>query len=145
MRHPGLLSACFVLAQACSSPEASTEAPTPTDTPAVMSSSPTAPALTHQVYFWLQPDLDEAAKADFVAGMRGLAGAPTVRSVHVGTAAGTPTRDVTDNSFDYFLTLGFDDVAGHDAYQTSQTHLDFVAAHGAKFREVRVYDGTLLR
>ena len=104
-----------------------------------------APGLVHQVYFWLQPDLSEAEKEGFVAGMRSLAGAPTVLDVQVGTAAGTPEREVTDNSFDYFLTLHFEDVAGHDAYQVSAVHDAFVAAHGAKFREVRVFDGAVMR
>ena len=132
----------LVLAQACTSSEASPEADVqPTVT--VSTATPT-PGLVHQVYFWLQPGLDAAAREDFVAGMRSLAAAPTVRAVIVGTAAGTPAREVTDNSFDYFLTLHFDDVAGHDAYQVSETHLAFVAAHEAKFREVRVYDGAVV-
>ena len=133
-----LLSVC-----ACGdagAPEADAVAAPPT--PAAMS---TAPGLVHQVYFWLQPGLTPDDEADFVAGMRSLAAAPTVREVLVGTAAATPARDVTDNSFDYFLTLGFDDVAGHDAYQVSAVHEAFVAAHEAKFREVRVFDGAVAR
>lgn len=101
------------------------------------------PGLVHQVYFWLQPDLDDEARANFVSGMRALAEAPTVRDVFVGVAARTPTREVTDNSFDYFLTLHFDGVAGHDAYQVSEVHEAFIGAHAAKFREVRVYDGAV--
>ena len=101
------------------------------------------PGLVHQVYFWLAPGLDSAAREDFVTGMRGLAGAPGVERVLVGTAAATPTREVTDNTFDYFLTLHFDDVAAHDAYQVSDVHAAFVKAHEAKFREVRVFDGAV--
>ena len=119
----------FVLAQACH--------PGPRD----MSN---APGLVHQVYFWLAPGLDSAARADFVAGMRGLSDAPTVGHVTVGTPAATPARDVTDNTFDYFLTLHFEDVAAHDAYQVSDVHEAFVAAHAAKFREVRVFDGAVV-
>ena len=135
-------AALYVVAQACRAPETYPADDNPEST-TVSTPAHTLPDLVHQVYFWLDPELDEAARADFVAGMRGLAAAPTVRRVTVGTAAATPARDVTDNTFDYFLTLHFDDAAGHDAYQVSEVHQAFVATHETKFREVRVYDGVV--
>ena len=100
----------------------------------------TDPGMTHTVYFWLQDSLTQADKDSFVEGVRSLAGAPTVKRLFVGTPAATPSRGVVNNSFDYTLVLWFDDVAGHDAYQVSDTHLKFVADHEAKFKEVRVHD-----
>ena len=87
----------------------------------------TTPGMAHTVYFWLKDGLTDADRKSFEAGMRSLAGAPTVRRVFTGTPAATPSRGVVDNSFDYNLVLWFDDVAGHDAYQVSETHLKFVA------------------
>ena len=137
---PGVALLPFLVA--CGdAPVAEAAPPSPYETAAV----PTAPGLVHQVYFWLQPGLSAAEEEAFVAGMRSLAEAPTVLEVEVGTAAATPEREVTDNSFDYFLTLGFENVAGHDAYQVSAVHEAFVAAHEAKFREVRVFDGAVVR
>ena len=133
-----VLSCTFVACNEATSSETTVSTANSTDV------SLPATGLVHQVYFWLQPGLDDEAKADFVAGMRSLAEAPTVREVSVGTAASTPEREVTDNSFDYFLTLHFDDVAGHDAYQVSDVHEAFVAAHEATCREVRVFDGVVV-
>ena len=98
------------------------------------------PGMAHTVYFWLQDSLTQADRESFEAGVRSLEGAPTVRRLFLGKPAATPSRGVVDNSFDYTLVLWFDDVAGHDAYQVSPTHLKFVEDHEAKFKEVRVYD-----
>ena len=102
------------------------------------------PGMVHTVYFWLKDGLSEEELRSFEAGMKSLEGAPTVRGIFTGSPAATPSRGVVDNSFDYNLVLWFDDVAGHDAYQVSPTHLKFVEAHEAKFDVVKVYDNVLL-
>ena len=104
----------------------------------------TTPGMAHTVYFWLKDGLSDQELKGFEAGMKSLEGAPSVRRVYTGKPAGTPSRDVTDNTFDYSLVLWFDDVAGHDAYQVSPTHLKFVADHEAKFDVVKVFDNMLL-
>ena len=113
----------------------------PTTTPMADS---TTPGMAHTVYFWLKDGLTDADRKSFEAGMKSLAGAPTVRRVFTGAPAATPSRGVVDNSFDYNLVLWFDDVAGHDAYQVSETHLKFVADHEAKFDVVKVFDNEVL-
>ncbi|MEM6772800.1 MAG: Dabb family protein, partial [Bacteroidota bacterium] len=95
------------------------------------------------VYFWMNEDVDAAGVQDFKDGVLVLGTIPTVKRMFVGPAAGTPQRDVTDNSFDYSLILWFDDVAGHDAYQIHPTHTAFVESHGAKFSKVAVYDSVV--
>jgi len=102
------------------------------------------PGMAHTVYFWLKDGLSEEELKSFEAGVQQLEDAPTVRRVFVGKPAATPSRGVVDNSFDYSLVLWFDDVAGHDAYQISPTHLKFVEDHEAKFDVVKVFDNTLL-
>lgn len=101
------------------------------------------PGLMHTVYFWLNDDVDEASAKSFEQGVWSLEGIPSVKRMFVGPAATTPTRGVTDNSFDYALSIWFDDVAGHDIYQEHPIHLKFVAAQEAKFKRVQVYDNVL--
>lgn len=99
--------------------------------------------MIHTVYFWLQPGLDEAERADFVRAAKALAAAPTVLQCYVGAPADTPEREVTDHSFDYSLHLLFADVAAHNAYQVDPVHLRFVNEQADKFAEVRVLDTAL--
>lgn len=105
----------------------------------------TRPGMAHTVYFWLQDGLSDQELQQFEEGVRSLEASPTVRRLFLGKPAGTPSRGVVDNSFDYSLVLWFDDVAGHDAYQISPVHLKFVEEHEAKFKEVRVYDNEVLQ
>ncbi len=101
------------------------------------------PGLMHTVYFWLNDEVDEASAKNFEDGVWSLEGIPTVKRMFVGPAASTPTRGVTDNSFDYALIIWFDDVAGHDVYQEHPIHLKFVEEQEAKFKRVQVYDNVL--
>lgn len=101
------------------------------------------PGLMHTVYFWLNDEVDEASADNFEAGVWQLEGVPTVKRMFFGPPAGTPSRDVTDNTFDYALILWFDDVAGHDAYQVHDIHTKFVEEQGGKFEKVRVRDNLL--
>lgn len=103
----------------------------------------TTPGMIHTVYFWLQPELSEAERADFVRAAKALAAAPTVLQCYVGSPSDTPEREVTDHSFDYSLHLLFADVPAHNAYQVDAVHLKFVNEQAAKFAEVKVLDTTL--
>ncbi|MBB4077689.1 hypothetical protein GGR28_000290 [Lewinella aquimaris] len=104
-----------------------------------------APGMAHTVYFWLHDGLTDAELKSFEQGMKSLQEAPSVLRAFVGKPATTPSRDVVDNSFDYSLVLWFDDVAAHDAYQISPTHLKFVEDHEAKFDVVKVFDNFLIK
>jgi hypothetical protein len=99
--------------------------------------------MIHTVYFWLQPGLSEADRADFVLGAKQLADAPTVLNCFVGAPSDTPKRDVTDHSFDYSLHLLFTDIDTHDAYQVDPVHLKFVEEQAHKFATVKVFDTSL--
>ena len=54
-------------------------------------------------------------------------------------------RDVVDNSFDYALILHFDDLAGHDAYQSHPRHVQMLEEHRDKFTKVVVHDSEVIR
>lgn len=98
------------------------------------------PQLLHHVFFWLKnPDSQEDLKK-LIAGVKSLAAIETVRSIHVGVPASTEKREVVDNSYHVSELLGFDDVAGQDAYQVHPLHKKFVDEHQHLWSKVVVYD-----
>ena len=100
--------------------------------------------MIHTVYFWLTPGLSVEQRDNFVAATKGLIAAPTVQQCLVGSPAATPTREVTDNTFDYCLQLHFASVADHDAYQVSEVHVRYVEEQAVKFATVKVFDTELV-
>ena len=63
-----------------------------------------------------------------------------MRHLFVGTPAPVPARPVIDAEYDFALTVVFDDVAGHDAYQMHPAHLQFVAEHRSSWTRIAVVD-----
>jgi len=93
--------------------------------------------LIHTVLFWLKPEPDRAA---FMAALDVLTGMDEVREGYAGVPAATGSRSVVDDSYDAGLTLIFDDLFAHDAYQTAPAHAEFVAANEDKWTRILVYD-----
>jgi hypothetical protein len=112
--------------------------------PGVLAASTTAtnpmPKLLHHVFFWLKNPDSAADRAKLIAGVKSLAAIETVRSIHVGVPASTEKREVVDNSYHVSELLGFDDVAGQDAYQVHPLHKKFVDEHQHLWSKVVVYD-----
>ena len=98
------------------------------------------PKLLHHVFFWLKNPESKEDLAKLVAGVKSLAAIETVRSIHVGVPASTEKREVVDNSYHVSELLGFDDVAGQDAYQVHPLHKKFVDEHQHLWSKVVVYD-----
>ena len=98
------------------------------------------PKLLHHVFFWLKNPNSAADRAKLIAGVKSLAAIETVRSIHVGVPASTEKREVVDNSYHVSELLGFDDVAGQDAYQVHPLHKKFVDEHQHLWSKVVVYD-----
>lgn len=96
--------------------------------------------MAHIVYFWAKPDISEAEKQKWEAGMNTLLKVKTVKMGYIGKPAATPKRDVVDGSYTYSLFLFFDDVKGHDAYQIDPIHLAFVDGHKQYWTRVAIYD-----
>ncbi|MFT4666621.1 MAG: hypothetical protein ACI9XB_003587 [Gammaproteobacteria bacterium] len=101
------------------------------------------PGLIHNVFFWLKSDLTTEQKSAFLAGVKSLEKAATVKSCYIGPPASTEKREVVDNSFSYALLLHFDDEAGQNAYQVDPIHLKFVEDHKDKWERVIVYDNVV--
>ncbi len=104
------------------------------------SESKPMPKLLHHVFFWLKNPDSVADREKLLAGVKSLAAIETVRSIHVGVPASTEKRDVVDNSYHVSELLGFDDVAGQDAYQVHPLHKKFVEEHQHLWSKVVVYD-----
>ena len=96
--------------------------------------------LVHLVRFYLKPGLATERRAVLRAGLESLRAIPTVRHLFVGTPAPVPARPVIDAEYDFALTVVFDDVAGHDAYQSHPAHLKFVADNKDSWTRVAVVD-----
>lgn len=102
--------------------------------------NPAMPKLLHHVFFWLKNADSKEDREKLIAGVKSLAAIETVRSIHVGVPASTEKRDVVDNSYHVSELLGFDDVAGQDAYQIHPLHQKFVEEHQHLWSKVVVYD-----
>jgi hypothetical protein len=96
--------------------------------------------LVHTVYFWLQPDLTEAQRADFRRGVESLGTIKAVEKIYVGTPAKTEKRPIIDDSYSVALTVICQDVAAHDAYQADPIHHAFINQFRTFWSRVQIYD-----
>lgn len=94
----------------------------------------------HSVRFYLSPELPAERRAALRAGLETLRTIPSVRQLFVGTPAPVPARPILDSEYAFALTVLFDDLAGHGAYQTHPTHLKFVADHKDCWTRIAVFD-----
>ncbi len=97
------------------------------------------PVFVHTVLFWLKKNLRSDQVAAFLDGLESLRGVPSAKAVHIGTPSST-NRPVIDRSYTYGLTVIFDDLAQHDAYQADPVHLTFVQQHSKDWERVVIYD-----
>lgn len=93
----------------------------------------------HTVLFWLRNDLTQAEKDQFEKGLKDLTAITTVKTSFFGKPAPT-RRPVIDATYSYQLVLGFEDIKGHDAYQTDPIHLAFVKTCAPLWTKVLIYD-----
>jgi Stress responsive A/B Barrel Domain len=93
----------------------------------------------HVVNFWLQKDLTDAERQQFLAGVKSLGNIDACQTFNVGTPAKTD-RPVIDNSYDYCLLTIFNDIKGHDVYQEHPIHLKFIDECKHLWEKVLIYD-----
>jgi hypothetical protein len=96
--------------------------------------------LLHHVFFWLNNPNSEADKKQLIAGLKTLAGIPSIKQIHIGTLASTEKRDVVDTSWDVSELMFFDDEVGQKVYQDHPIHLEFVKNNSHLWKKVVVYD-----
>jgi len=99
--------------------------------------------LTHDVYFALKDQSDEA-KEKLVAGCKKyLADHPGTVWFAAGALVAEHQRDVNDRNFDVALHLVFRDKACHDRYQDAPQHHRFIDDYRENWETVRVFDSWL--
>lgn len=97
--------------------------------------------MEHHVYFWLTPERDNAAdRATFEQGLTDLFKIASVGGGIWATPAPTPERPVTDQSWHYAISMRFDSVDHHDAYQVDPDHDIFIARFKDWWQKVEVRD-----
>lgn len=95
--------------------------------------------LTHHVLFWLKPETTREQKKAFRRGLESLKNVETIKSIYIGTPAPI-SRAVVDSTYTFSLLTVFEDLAGHDVYQTHAIHLAFLDEFKSLFEKVLIYD-----
>ncbi|MEM7574272.1 MAG: Dabb family protein [Bacteroidota bacterium] len=101
------------------------------------------PGMIHSVYFYLNEGVSQAEVDGFMEELQRLGEIPSVTRFFIGPPAATEERGVVDNTFGIALIVWFDDLAGHDAYQVHQIHLDFIESSKHLWSGVKVYDNVV--
>lgn len=97
--------------------------------------------MEHHVYFWLNDGhQNDEARTAFEGGLKALFEIEEVGGGAWGKPAQTEVRPVTDNSWDYALSLKFDSQAQHDLYQVHAKHDEFVDQFKGYWDKVLVMD-----
>ena len=95
--------------------------------------------IVHHVLFWLKADTTADQKTAFRKSLETLEGVESIKTLHIGTPAPIE-RAVIDTTYTFSLTVFFDDLAGHDVYQTHPLHLAFLDGFRVYFEKVVIYD-----
>jgi hypothetical protein len=94
---------------------------------------------THCVFFWLKPEVTAPQRASFERGLASLLGISSVVRGSFGVPAATD-RPVVERSYSYGLTVHFEGLAEHDAYQVDAIHHAFLEQCSQLWSRVQVYD-----
>jgi len=98
------------------------------------------PLLAHNVFFTLTDNSPAKVEAMVAACKKYLTVQPGILYFACGRLEPGLTRPVNVRDFDVGLHVVFVNRAAHDAYQTDQAHLQFIAENKANWKLVRVFD-----
>jgi hypothetical protein len=96
--------------------------------------------LIHSVYFWLKADLTQADRDQFRKSLETLRDIDAAYAVYVGSPALLSDRPVIDSSYDFALTVIFENHEEHDEYQAHDLHRAFLEHHADKWDRIVIYD-----
>ena len=97
--------------------------------------------MDHHVYFWLKDENQNPAdRAKFEGGLASLFEIDLVAGGRWAVPAKVMARPVIDQSWDYALSMQFETIEEHDAYQTAPVHLAFLANFKEWWKQVQVKD-----
>ncbi|MGF1637318.1 MAG: Dabb family protein [Cyclobacteriaceae bacterium] len=101
--------------------------------------------LQHNVYFYLNPDVTEEEKRDFLNGLNALVSIENIHHAEIGVPAETERREVTDHDFAYSIFTWFETMEDHEVYQNHPDHLEFIEKYKHLWKQVKVYDSQLAK
>jgi hypothetical protein len=93
----------------------------------------------HTVFFWLKENVSISERSLFGKELDRLTLDPEVQQRRIGKPAST-NRDVIDSSYDFGISLCFEDLDSHDRYQAGNAHLEFLRKCQDLWERVQVYD-----
>lgn len=93
----------------------------------------------HTVYFWLDKNLAEDERADFLEGLETLRKVDGVLCVLIGPPAPTK-RPAVDRTYDYALTVLTTGIEGYQVYQNHPIHQAFIERYSHHWAKVVIYD-----
>jgi hypothetical protein len=93
----------------------------------------------HTVFFWLNANVSDIERSAFENELVKLTLDPEILQRRVGKPANT-NRDVIDSSYDFGISLCFENLDSHDRYQAGDAHQDFLNNCQGLWAQVRVYD-----
>ncbi len=98
--------------------------------------------MDHHVYFWLKKEHhNDADRATFEQGLSALLELKFVAGGRWSVPAKVVVRPVIDQSWDYALTMQFNTIEEHDAYQVDPDHIVlFVDPFKTWWEQVQVRD-----
>ena len=96
--------------------------------------------LSHNVFFTLKDKSTEKIDGLVQACHKYLKDHPGVVFFAAGTLVDELQRPVNDRDFQVALHVVFADKTAHDAYQTVEDHLTFIAENKENWETVRVFD-----
>jgi hypothetical protein len=97
--------------------------------------------MDHHVYFWLKEEhQNEVDRAIFEQGLASLFQLDLVAGGRWAVPAKVVVRPVIDQSWDYALTMQFETIEDHDAYQDDPDHHVFIHTFKEWWAQVQVKD-----
>ena len=96
--------------------------------------------LDHTVFFWMKKNAPKNAAKQTIQDALKYLNSSTVKQIWAGAPARTEVRDVVNATYDVGLTVTFDTVADHDAYQDDPQHQVFIKRNKKNWLRVEVYD-----
>lgn len=97
--------------------------------------------MDHHVYFWLTEAHQNAEdRVKFEQGLDALLKSKLPKSARWSVPAKVAERPVTDQSWDYALSVQFSTLADHDIYQDEPGHHVFIGSFKEWWAKVLVMD-----
>jgi len=97
--------------------------------------------IVHVVLFTFNDNLTTQERQEFMDGIETLRGVKSAKTMYIGTPVmATAVRPIVDTAYNVALTVLFEDLAAHDAYQVDPLHKAFVAKSRPMCSRVRIFD-----